>query len=273
MSSARSGLRLAKAFLLRDFRIERSYRLAFLGTLFGSATTLLSTGFLSRLVPDDQPSLDRFGSDYFTFVLVGAAALSYFTVALTSFSGNLSQEQEHGTLETLLVSPRDPRLILVCGALWPFAFATVQVVLYLIGGVLLFSAELPLHRMALAGGMTLLTIGVFSALGLAAAALVIVVKRATPIITAAGAVFGLLGGVLYPISVLPGWLQVVARLMPMSYGLEGVRLSLVDELDTAIIARDAAVLVGSIAVLVPLALYLFVWGVDRARMRGTLSQY
>jgi ABC-2 type transport system permease protein len=149
----------------------------------------------------------------------------------------------------------------------------VQVVLYLIGGVLLFSAELPLHRMALAGGMTLLTIGVFSALGLAAAALVIVVKRATPIITAAGAVFGLLGGVLYPISVLPGWLQVVARLMPMSYGLEGVRLSLVDELDTAIIARDAAVLVGSIAVLVPLALYLFVWGVDRARMRGTLSQY
>lgn len=271
--NVRSSLRLAKAFLIRDFRTERSYRLAFIGSLFGAFTTLLSSGFLSRLVPDDQPALDQFGSDYFTFVLVGTASLSFFSIALSSFSGNLGQEQNQGTLETLLVSPRDPRLLLVCGAVWPFVFATAQTILYLIGGVVLFSAELPLHRVGLAGAMTLLTIGVFSALGLAVAAVVVVVKKAGALLTAFAATFALFGGVLYPISVLPDWLQVVARLMPMSYGLEAVRLSLVDPLETDIILRNAAVLVASIAILVPLALRMFVWGVDRARRTGSLAQY
>lgn len=269
----RSALRLAWAYVLRDFRVERSYRLAFASSLFGSLTTLLSSGFLSRLVPDDQPVLDQFGSDYFTFVLIGTAALSFFTLALGTFSTNLDAEQRQGTLEALLVAPRDPRLLLVCGSLWPFLFATVQMVLYLAGGVVLFSAELPLHRIALAGGMTLLTIGVFAALGMMAASIVIITKRAGSLLTLVGAAFALFGGVLYPIDVLPSGLRFIARLLPMSYGLEGVRLSLVRDLDLGTIGLDAAVLAGSIAVLLPSALALFRWGIDRARRNGSLAQY
>lgn len=269
----RSGLRLAKAYVLRDYRTERSYRLAFISSLFGSLTTLLSSGFLSRLVPDSQPELDKFGSDYFTFVLIGTASLSFFTLALGTFSGSLDTEQRQGTLEALLVSPRDPRLLLVCGSLWPFIFATVQTVVYLGLGVVLFSADLPPNRLVLAGVMTLLTVGVFGALGLAAASVVIITKRAGPLLTLTAAVFALFGGVLYPIEVLPSGLQFIARLMPMAYGLEGVRLSLVDDLDTGRIAIDALVLIGSMAVLVPAALAIFKWGVDRARRNGSLSQY
>ena len=269
----RSGLRLARASVLRDYRTERSYRLAFIGSLFGSLTTLLSSGFLSRLVPDDQPELDKFGSDYFTFVLIGTASLSFFTLALGTFSGSLDTEQRQGTLEALLVSPRDPRLLLVCGSLYPFIFATVQTALFLAGGVVFFAAELPLHRIALAGVMTVLTVGVFGALGLAAASVVIITTRAGPLLTLTAAVFALFGGVLYPIEVLPSGLRFIARLLPMSYGLEGVRLSLVDELDVGTIALDAGVLIGSMAILVPAALALFKWGVDRARRTGSLAQY
>jgi ABC-2 type transport system permease protein len=269
----RSGWRLAKAYVLRDFRVERSYRLAFVSSLFGSLTTLLSSGFLSRLVPDDQPALDQFGSDYFTFVLIGTASLSFFTLALGTFSGNLDTEQRQGTLEALLVSPRDPRLLLVCGSLYPFLFATGQMLVYLAGGVVLFSADLPLDRMGLAALMTLLTIGVFGSIGMAAASVVIITKRAGSLLTLTAAVFALFGGVLYPIDVLPSGLRIIARVLPMAYGLEGVRLSLVDDLDVGTIARDAGVLVASMAILIPFALTLFKWGVDRARRTGSLAQY
>ncbi|MCI0634855.1 MAG: ABC transporter permease, partial [Actinobacteria bacterium] len=182
-------------------------------------------------------------------------------------------EQEQGTLETLLVAPRDPRLLLVCGAVWPFLFATAQLVVYLVLGVVLFSADLPLDRIVLAGGMTLLTILVFSSLGLAAAAVIVVTKRVGPLLAMASAVFALFGGVLYPISVLPGPLRIIARMLPMSYGLEGVRLSFVDDLPAGAITRDAIVLVVASAVLIPLALQLFEWGVNRARRTGSLAQY
>ena len=51
----------------------------------------------------------------------------------------------------------------------------------------------------------------FVALGLFAAALVFVTKRGNPVAWAIRAISVLLGGVLYPVAVLPGWLQPGSR--------------------------------------------------------------
>ena len=187
----------------RDFRIERSYRLAFLAQFGGSFTTLLSAGFLSRLVPGDEHSLARYGGDYFTFVLVGTATLSYFTVALGGFSDSLNQEQEQGTLEALLASPTDPRLLLLFGAAWPFLFATMQLAILLTAGGILFHAKILSSHLLLAAGILVLTVTAFSAIGLAASSLMIITKRTAPVLSLIAAAFGLLGGVLYPISAPP----------------------------------------------------------------------
>jgi ABC-2 type transport system permease protein len=261
------------AFVRRDFRLERSYRLAFLTSLGGAFTTLLSAGFLSRLVPSHQASLRPYGGDYFTFVLVGTATLSYFSVALGSFSGSLSQEQQQGTMEALLVSPRDPRLLLVCGAGWPFLFATVQLVLYLVVGGLLFHARVAAGHLALAGALLFLTIVAFSAVGLAVASVMVLVKRVGLLVGLIAAAFTLLGGVLYPISVLPRPLQLVAQALPMAHGLDGVRLALVEHPDVGAIGRDAAVLAVFAAILLPAALQGFRMALRRGRRTGSLSHY
>ena len=132
----------------------------------GAFTTLLSAGFLSRLVPSGQHSLSRYGGDYFTFVLIGTASLSYFTVALGSFADSLSQEQQHGTLETLLATPNDPRLLLLFGAAWPFLFSTGQLVVYLVAGGVLFHAHIASAHILLAAAVMLLTVVAFDRGGL-----------------------------------------------------------------------------------------------------------
>ncbi|MGH9275374.1 MAG: ABC transporter permease [Acidimicrobiales bacterium] len=264
---------LVRAFVLRDFRLERSYRLAFLTQLGGAFTTLLSAGFLSRLVPADQAALHPYGGDYFTFVLVGTAALSYFSVALGSFSGSLGQEQEMGTLEALLVTPVDERVLLLCGAAWPCLFATVQLALYLVVGSVLFGGDVPLHHLGLAAAILGLTLVAFSAVGLAGAAVVVLTKRAGLLLAFVASAFALLGGVLYPISVLPRPLQLLAQCLPMSHGLDGVRRALGPDPDLGVIGLDAFVLVAFSVVCLPAALEGFRWAVRRARRAGTLSHY
>lgn len=264
---------LVRAFVRRDFRLEKSYRLALLTQLGGIFTTLLSAGFLSRLVPGDTEALRPYGGDYFTFALIGTAALSYFSVALGSFASSLSQEQQFGTMEALLVSPNDPKALLLCGAAWPFMFATVQLVVYVALGGVLFHAELAVENLALAAGMLALTMLAFSAVGLAAAGLIMLVKRTGSLLGFVGSAFGLLGGVLYPISVLPRPLQLLAEALPMSHGLEGVRLALVSDPDMGAIGRDAAALGLFTVVLVPLALWGFEAAVRRCRHTGSLGHY
>lgn len=272
-SAAPSPWRLLRAFVLRDFRIERSYRLAFLAQLGGAFTTLVSAGFLSRLVPGHQSTLARYGNDYFTFVLIGTASLAYFTVALGSFSSGLDEEQQQGTLEPLLASPNDPRLLLLLGAAWPLIFATVQLVAYLIAGGLLFRVEFASSHLLLAAGILFLTVIAFSAVGLAASSVMLLSKRTGPVVGLIAATFALLGGVLYPIAVLPRPLQLLAEALPMSHGLDGIRRALVAHLDTGAIVQDAAVLAGFSVVLFPLALQGFRWAVDRARRQGSLGHY
>ncbi|MEY2569748.1 MAG: type transport system permease protein [Acidimicrobiaceae bacterium] len=265
-------MRLAAAFFRRDFRIERSYRLAFLSSIGGALTTVLSAGFLSRLV--DQPKeLIPYGGDYFTFVLIGTAALSFFSVALGSFSSSLGQEQEMGTLEALLVTPNDERQLLLGGAAWPFCFATVQLVLYLLLGAALFGAKVEVGHLGLAAGVLVLTLLAFSAVGLAGAAVIVLTKRAGVLLTLVSGAFALLGGVLYPIDVLPRPLQLLAQALPMSHGLDGVRRSLVANPDLGAIGVDALVLAVFAAACVPASLQGFRWAVRRAKRQGTLSHY
>ncbi len=64
---------------------------------------------------------------------------------------------------------------------------------------------------------------------------------------------GLLGGLIWPVASLPDLLQPIARILPLTYGIEGLRSVLVRGagLDDPTLQLDLAVLAG-IAVLVAL---------------------
>jgi ABC-2 type transport system permease protein len=261
------------AFLRRDFLLARSYRLQFILQLGGVFLTLVSFVFLARLVPGSQASLRPYGGDYFSFVLIGTGVASFFITGLTSFSDTLGREQATGTLEALLVTPNDSRLLLAAGGVWPFCFSAVQLAIYLTAGIVLFGARMAPANLLLVAALLAVSLLAFSALGLLAAAVLVQTKRGVLLVGMFAATFAMLGGVLYPITVLPGWLRVIARALPMSYGLDGVRLSLLPAPDLARIAQDAVTLILFAGVLLPTALLLFGWSIDRARREGTLGHY
>ena len=262
-----------RAFALRDLRSLRTYRLQLIGQAFGMLFAILSVVFLSRIVPGHQLSLKPFGSDYFTFVLIGTGAATFFQTGLGTFSDSLSREQAQGTLEALLVTPNDSRVLLLGGASWPFLFAAASLAVYLAAGALFFGAHLPLVRVPLLLGILVLSLAAFSAIGLVAAAVLIQTKRGTILLTLMTGAFVLFGGVMYPIAVLPRWLLLLGSLLPITYGIDGARRVLVTPLDGTAIAGDVLALVAFIALALPAALLLIQWSLDKARRDGSLSQY
>jgi ABC-type multidrug transport system ATPase subunit/ABC-type multidrug transport system permease subunit len=269
-----SKLLTAFSFLQRDFRLQISYRFGFFLQFAAILLSLPSFYFLSLLVGQGViPKLEAYGGDYFAFVLVGMAFMGYQNVALNSFSRTIRSEQMLGTLEPILMTPHRLPVILISSSLWNFVFTCFEVFLYLLLGITLFG--LRLERVSLAGAFLtqLLTILAFSGIGILLASFIVVFKQETPINFLFASISGLLAGVLYPVEVLPGWLQSLSNLLPLTYSLRAMRKTILlgDSLNG--ISTDLMVLGLFACILLPLGFSAFHYAICRAKVDGSLTQF
>lgn len=259
---------LMRAFVRRDLQKAWSYKLALVTQLVGRASTLFVFFFLGRAVGQLE-SLAAFGGDYFSFAVIGLALQEPAYAALASPSSKLRAAQLDGTLERLFSTSTHPRTVTLLGALGPVLSATMRGMFILLGGVLLgaeivFSVEafLPVA----------LLIAATLSLGLIAAGVTLVVKRGEPISASVHVINGLLAGVLYPVSVLPTWLQTIADWVPLTHALALLRSAILPQ-TTSPPSHHLAVLAAMTAVLSVLAVLFFSRALTRAKRKGTLSHY
>ncbi len=262
------------AFLKRDFLMAISYRLNFVMQMGGIFLSTLTFFFLSRLIgPGISNHLAPYSGDYFSFVLIGIAFTDYLTVSLRSFSGQIRQAQMQGTLEAVLVTSTSVPTILFSSSLYNFSVTSLRVLVYLAMGVILF--DLGLHVTSIPAFLLImvLTILAFSGIGLISAAFIIVFKQGSPLDWVMGTASGLLGGVLYPVSVLPSWLEPVSSLLPITYALEAMRQVLLNGATLSAVADKALALAVFAAILLPSGLVAFGYGLRTARREGSLIHY
>jgi ABC-2 type transport system permease protein len=120
--------------------------------------------------------------------------------------------------------------------------------------------------------VTLPGIVVFLSIGTLASAFIVLFKQGDPILSSYTWVTAVFGGVFFPISSLPSWLQPVSLFVPLTYALTGLRAALQGASPTEVAPQAFAVLLAG-AVLWPISLFCFNWAVRRAKMEGSLVQY
>lgn len=262
------------AFVRRDFINETSYKLSFLMQLFGIIISILTFFYISKLVGNIGVSYLRpYGGNYFSFVLIGIAFYGYLGVSMRSLSESIREGQMLGTLEALLVTQTEISTIILSSSLYSFIWASFRVAVYLLLGVFVFGINMSNANLLGASLILLLTILSFSGLGIISASFIMIVKRGDPISWAFTSVSGLLGGLYYPISVLPGWLQKFSYLLPVTYSLEGMRLALLKGYSLSELMPSILALVIFSIIILPLSILIFGYAVRRAKMDGTLTQY
>jgi ABC-2 type transport system permease protein len=220
------ALRQLLAFIRRDFLVEASYRTSLFFRLVGSIFALWTFFYLSRTVGAHAESMKAYGGDYFRFALVGTSVASVLRNALGQFGRSVREAQVAGSLEALFVAPVSPAWLVACASAYTLLTALFQQVLLLLAGHFFFGAEfdhanLPAATLSLALGLL-----AFGSLGLLSAAMVLLFKRGDPLAWVLDAATALLSGALYPVEVLPNYLQVLAKMLPATYAIQALRENL-----------------------------------------------
>jgi len=262
------------AFVWRDFINETSYKFAFFMQFFGIFISTLTFFFLSKLLGDVGGSyLKPYGGNYFSFVLIGIAFYSYLGVSMRSLSESIREGQMLGTLESLLVTQTEIPTIILSSSLYSFIWASFRVAVYLMLGAFVFDVNLGNANLIGALLILILTIISFSSLGIMSASFIMIMKRGDPVSWIFTGISGLLGGLYYPISVLPDWLRNISYLLPVTYSLEGMRLALLKGSSLSELMPNIVALVIFSIIMLPLSILIFGYAVKRAKIDGTLTQY
>jgi ABC-2 type transport system permease protein len=240
--------------------VQRSIGAALAAVLPGSVTlpTVVHTTVYGS---PEATTLDTFAP-----VFIGFFAY-FFVFLLTGVS--FLRERLGGTLERLLATPVTRGEIVSGYSLGFGAFASLQVALLLAFVILQVQipsiGPLPAFAIGLgvpSAGSPLLAYAVALLLALGAVNLGIFLStfartelQVIQFIPLVIVPQGLLGGIFWPVEQLPPFLQVVARLMPVTYAIEGLRAVMIvgADLTSRVLQIDLAFLAGVAILLVALA--------------------
>src|ERR687894_38541 len=168
-----------------------------------------------------------------TFLMVGALIWSYLSVLFDVLSYSVSWERWEGTIEYTFMSPASRTTHLLGMGVYAVVYGIAQIAIMF--GVVSLFFELDLGEANYWGALLVLA-------------------------------------VYYPVDVLPGWMQAIATVSPVTYALEGSRQALQE-------GAGAGELWGSIwpliimgAVFVPLGLWVFHVGERYAKRTGKLKR-
>ena len=265
-------LRDCLLFFQRDLRIATTYRSPFIlelvEALFGTAVFY----YVSRFV--DSPQLRQAlpqGTSYFAFSLIGFVFFDYLHAALDTFDRTLEEARDTGTLEPLLVTQVPLPVILVGSAIYPFVVTTLRIGVYLVWGSALFGFPLRSANWLSVFVVLLATLLSFSGLGIFSSAYLLLFKRGNPAKWFFLGISSVVGGMLFPVSVLPHWLQLIAQLNPITYALAAMRTALLEGAGLSALVHPLLILALFALVLLPTSILAFSWALRRTKITGTLS--
>jgi ABC-2 type transport system permease protein len=262
------GIWKAWAFLKLGLLTDISYKLSFAFQIVDILLGIAAFYFLARLLGEQTPQ----GYAAFPFILVGMAVNGYMTTSMVCFAQGIRGDQLMGTLKAMLATRTAPLTLILLSALYPLVRATVDAGLYLLGGVL-FGLSLGQANVPAALLFFVVSLSAFSSIGILSATFTLVFKRGDPLLWFFGSLSWLLGGVFYPLEVLPEFLQRIAQLLPITHALEGMRAALLSGAAVVELLPQIETLALFGLVGLPISLIGFSLGVRRARVTGTLSHY
>jgi ABC-2 type transport system permease protein len=265
MSLLAHELKASYAFVERNFFLTRRYWGWELAFLVYSVAGALSISLIGADVGDDRLLLS---------LVVGAVFWNYLSVVFGWIAETIQVERWEGTLEYTFMAPVRRWTQLLGSCLYAMAYGLVHTAVILVVLVLFF----PQLRLA---GMDLVTAGSFMLLGsfsfvgigmIAAILPLLYVERGAQMTFVIQSCLLLVSGVYYSVDILPAWMQVISRLSPATYVLDGVRKGLIEGLPVTALLGDVVPLVIAGVILIPFGVWAFARAERYAKRTGKLKR-
>ncbi|MGB9196882.1 MAG: ABC transporter permease [Terriglobales bacterium] len=255
--------------LRRDLLTALRHRSGFVVTLVGLFTELTAFYYLSRAIgPGFRPD----GVAYFPFLLVGTGLYTFFVMSAQAFLSAVQEAQQTGTLEVLMTTSTAPAELIVLSSISAFAGSLTNLLVYVVAGVAIFRAAVHANFVACLV-VLVLSLALALALGIFAATFQVAFQKGSALVWLLGSGLWLLSGATFPVRSLPAPLVVLARAVPFTYAIDGMRGALLEGRSLAEMSSTIVALTLFAVILVPLAMLGLSLSLKRARRFGTLSFY
>ena len=208
-----------------------------------------------------------------TYLLVGALLWNYLSMLFDVLSETVSWERWEGTIEYTFMSPSSRVTHLLGMGFYAVVYGILQTALTL--GVCYLFFDLDLSQANYAGALLVLAVASVSLVGFGIVAAVLPLlspEKGQQVSYIVSSILLLVSGVYYDVSVLPGWMQAIATVSPVTYALQGARAALQDGASVAELWNSIWVLLVMGVVFVPLGLYVFHLGESYAKRTGKLKR-
>lgn len=267
------------AAAIKEWRILRRYPATFLGILFWplilpGVYVLQANGFSGG----DPKALAAFASRTGTmevagFLYIGGAIYMWLSLVLWGPGASLREEQMRGSLESLFLTPAS-RLVILFGPAPAYLLQALWMFL-VIGIVLAVLFHLPLSGLIIVRALVTIAVGMPAFIGIGAifATAVLRFKEINGIVQFVRGGFQIFCGMTFPIVVLPGWGQAIARLLPPTYVIGDVRATLLSGATLASRTSDFVILLGIGVAMSLVAAGVFASSERWYRRSGALGQY
>lgn len=257
---------------LRGFKIWSSYRTQMILNVLSWILPVFTYYFVgtslgSSLVKETGIP----NNNYTAFIVVGLAFQGYVSSTITTISQRLRNEQVYGTIEYYVLSSGGVLSFLIYSILWGFIINTVNALVTLsIGLALKVNYDINIISTSIIVFLLLLsTIG----FAMISAGFTMIIKQGNPIAFFFSTFTTLMSGTVFPATILPIPLKIVSFGLPLTWALEGLRLSMLSGEGVAQLTNVILVLIIFNLILLPIGVSFYSYSFKRARKKGTLSEY
>jgi len=210
--------------------------------------------------------------EFASFVVVGGTMIAFWSNVLWNMSAQFYWEKGNGNLELYLVAPISRMAILLGMALGGIVNTTLRATAILVAGTLIFQVPFVIYEPLTAMLIFFLTIIALYALGMLFASLFMLYGReAWHTANLLQEPVHFLSGLYFPAKYLPFTVQLLASLIPLTFGLDGIRRTVILGEGIADIWLNVVALVIFILVLLPLAKFALNYMENLGKKEGRLT--
>jgi ABC-2 type transport system permease protein len=256
-----SVMNLIKAFIFRDYEIEKTYRFNFIIKTLSMIFQLALFYYISRLVQAEN---------YFRFVFVGLLFSKVFNFWLNSFTENIRHEQYWGTSELIFLSPNSPLKLILSSSFSKFLALVIEIILFLALGRFFFGLSFSFFDLRVLP-VALINFAAFGGIGLMSAGFIMYLKRGDPVNWFVSSSFDILSGVYFPLAVLPGSLRFLSGFLPTTSALIIWRKIFIEKTFPSL-AEIGAQFLWAVA-LICIGVIVFKRSFDLTKKKGELGTY
>lgn len=193
---------------------------------------------------------------YFDFIAPGIMAMTVMMSVMTGLPAAISQEREIGTLDGMMVAPINRLAVILGKTLAQMARGILQGTLILVLAIALFGVTVHGNILLV---FALLLLGVFSFVGLGVVLTSFAKDQETAVMMMTTIMFPMmfLSGVFFPVEQMPGFMQTISKVLPLTYVADALRKVMVLGADMSALTTELPILVLFGVVMIAIAVPVF----------------